>query len=323
MKSLLLMLASVAATMVTIMPADAQPKDYPNKPIRLVVPYPPGSASDGVVRMLVDELQADLATPVVIENRPGASGLIGTEHVARSAPDGYTLVINASATHSANPWLFKKLPYDPIKDFTHLTRLVVIPQLVVASPTGPASSMKELVEFGRANPGKLTFAYGTPTSQVASSSIANASKFEALGVPYKGPAEAMLALVRGEADFMVADLATGLKQAQAGKLRALAVSTTERSPLITEIPTLRELGYQGFDVVLWIGVSGPAGLPPSVADRLSSSFTKALSKPAVLARYTSIGMQPTPTSRAEFARFVEDQLSVWGARIKAAGIQPQ
>ena len=316
-----LLIATAALTVMTA--ASAQTQDYPNKPIRLVVPYPPGSASDGVARMLTEELHTELKAAVVIDNRPGASGLIGTEHVARSLADGYTLLVNASATHSANPWLFKQLPYDPIKDFSHISRLVVLPQLVVSSPSLAAASMQDLVKYGQANPGKLIFAYGTPTSQVASAAIANIAKFDALGVPYKGPADALLALIRGEAQFMVADLSTGLQQAKAGKLRALAITTAQRSPMIPEVPSLAELGYRGFDVVLWIGVSGPSGLPKSVVQQLSGAFTKILSKPALKDRFSALGMQAAPTTPDEFERFVQEQLAVWGARIKATGLQPQ
>lgn len=323
MQRVLLKLFSAATALAVVTAASAQLQDYPNKPIRLVVPYPPGSASDGVARMLTEELHAELKAAVIIDNRPGASGLIGTEHVARSVADGYTLLVDASATHSANPWLFKQLPYDPIKDFSHITRLVVLPQLVVSSPALTVASMQELVKYGQANPGKLIFAYGTPTSQVASSAIANIAKFDALGVPYKGPADALLALIRGEAQFMVADLATGLQQAKAGKLRALAISTAQRSPMIPDVPSLAELGYSGFDVVLWIGVSGPPGLPKNIVEQLSGAFNRILSRQAVKDRYSALGMQAAPTTPDEFERFVREQLSVWGARIKATGLQPQ
>jgi tripartite-type tricarboxylate transporter receptor subunit TctC len=303
--------------------AGASAQDYPSKPVRLVVPYPPGSASDNVARLLVDELRIALNATIVIDNRAGASGLIGTEHVARAPADGYTLIVDASATHSANPWLFKKLPYDPVRSFTHISRLVVLPQLVVVSPQVPASSMQELVKYVRDNPGKFNFAYGTPTSQVAASSIAQIAGMDLVGVPYKGPAEAMLALMRGEASLMVADLATALPHAKAGKLRPLAISTPQRSALLPDVPSLTEAGYPGFDIELWIGLSGPAGLSKDVVERLSAALGKVLSKPELRQRFAGMGMEVAPSSPAEFEQFVQSQLAVWGRRTNASGIEPQ
>lgn len=309
------------AGMATALPAFAQ--GYPSQLIRLVVPYGAGSASDNIGRLIGDELRAALNQTIIFDNRPGASGFIGTTIVTKAPADGYTLLLNASATHSANPWLFKEVPYDPIKDFTHISRLVQLPQLIVASPHTKANSLKELVEYGRANPGKLTFGYGTPTSLVGASTLLSLGKFEALAVPYKTPAAALLAVMSGEVDFMGADLSTALPQLRANKVKGLAISTAQRMSILPDVPTMTESGYSDFDMVLWIGLSGPAGLPQEVVDRLSSAVTAILAKPEVQEKIVAIGMEPAPTTPREFDAFVTSQLEIWGKRIKAAGIQPE
>ena len=310
-----------AVGMAASLPARAQA--YPNQLIKLVVPFGAGSASDNIARLIADEMRAALNQTVLIDNRPGASGFIGTSIVTKAVADGYTLVVDASATHSANPWLFKTVPYDPIKDFTHISRLVQLPQLVVASPGLPAKSLAEMVEYGRANPGKLTFGHGTPTSLVGASTLATLGKFEALAVPYKTPAAALLAVMADEVNFMLADLSTALPQIRAGKVKGFAISTAKRMDLLPEVPTMGEAGYAGFDTVLWIGLSGPAGLPKEIVDRLSGVLTVILSRPEVQARIVAIGMEPAPSTPEDFTSFVATQLDVWGRRIKAAGIQPE
>lgn len=309
------------AGMAASLPASAQ--TYPNQLIKLVVPFGAGSASDNIARLIADEMRAALGQTVLIDNRPGASGFIGTAIVTKAPADGYTLVVDASATHSANPWLFKTVPYDPIRDFTHVSRLVQLPQLVVAAPGVPARSLAEMVEYGRGNPGKLTFGYGTPTSLVGASTLVTLGKFEALAVPYKTPAAALLAVMGDEVNFMLADLSTALPQIRAGKVKGFAISTAKRMALLPDVPTMGEAGYAGFDTVLWIGLSGPAGLPKEIVDRLSGVLTAILSRPEVQERIAAIGMEPAPSTPEEFTSFVVTQLDVWGRRIKAAGIQPE
>ncbi|MBP6768494.1 MAG: tripartite tricarboxylate transporter substrate binding protein [Reyranella sp.] len=310
-----------AAVPAVALPAAAQA--YPSQLVKLVVPFGAGSASDNIARILADEMRLALGQTVLIDNRPGASGFIGTTIVTKAPADGYTLLVDASATHSANPWLFKNVPYDPIKDFTHISRWVELPQVVIASPGVPAKTLGELVDHGRANPGKLTFGYGTPTALVGASTLVTLGRFEALAVPYKTPAAALQAVMSDEVSFMVADLSTALPQIRAGKVKGMAISTTKRMDALAEVPTLAEAGYSGFDTVLWIGLSGPAGLPKEVVDRLSAAMSAIFAKPEVQARIVAIGMQPAPSTPADFTAFVTAQLDVWGKRIKAAGIQPE
>jgi tripartite-type tricarboxylate transporter receptor subunit TctC len=313
----------VFVALAAALPAPAWAQTYPSQTIRFVVPFGAGSASDNIGRLIADELQKALGATVIIDNRPGASGFIGTSLAVKAPPDGYTLVVDASATHSVNPWLFQEVPYDPIKDFTHIARLVQLPQIVVASLDVPGESLKELVEYGRANPGKLTFGYGTPTSRVGSVLLTSLGKFEALDVPYKTPSAALLAVVSGEVKFMVADLSTALPQIKAGKVKGLAISTAKRVDVLPDVPTMSEVGYGGFDTVLWIGLSGPASMPKAVVDRLSEAVVGIMSKHDVQEKIVAMGMEAAPSSSAEFQHFVEEQLEVWGRRIKAAGITPE
>jgi len=295
---------------------------YPgDRPVKFIIPYTPGSAGDTVVRIFTDELRKSIGGTYVTEYKPGAAAMIGTEQAVKSVADGYTLVPTSSAQNSAGPWLTKKVPYDPVKDFTHLGRIVTLPFLLVVHPEVPARTVKEFLDFARKRP--VTYLYGSATSQVASATFSSLGNFQSLGVPYKGQPQAAADLVGGQAQFMMADPSVVGPLIKAGKLRALAISTKTRSPQFPDVPALSEAGLEGFDLEVWIGIAGPAGLPKDIAAKLSTEIMKLGARDDLRSRFAGMGMELLPTTMAEHDTFVRRQLDVWGKRIKDAGIQPE
>ena len=312
-------LAGVAAALPLALAAQTYPGD---KPVKIIVPFTAGSGSDTVARVAADEFRRTLGGTWVIDNRPGAAGQIGSEAVQKSAPDGYTLLLSTSATHSAGPWLAKKAPYDPLKDFVHVGRIVNVPFLLVLHPDVPAKSVAEFIEFARRTPG-LAYAYGSATSQVAAATFATIAKIQTLGVPYKSQPPAVTDLIGGQVRFMMADPSVAATHARAGKLRAIAITSRTRSSQLPEVPTLAEAGMGEFDPEVWLGIGAPAGLPREIAERLSAEILKMGQRDEVRQKYAAVGMDLTPNSLADHADYTRAQLSAWGRRIKDAGIQPE
>ncbi len=257
------------------------PSAYPNKPIRLVVPYPPGGPLDTAARALADRVKESLGV-VVVDNRPGAGGNLGVDQVAKSAPDGYSLVIGAVATHAVNPWLFSKLPYDPIKDFAPITLIAHVPNVLVMTPERAdqlgVRSVRDLIDYARKNPARLNYASGGNGSagHMAGELMKSQAKVSAVHIPYAGAAPAQLGLLAGQTDFMFDNLASATTQIKAGKLRALAVTTLQRASSMPEVPTMADAGLPGFDVSTWFGVFAPAGTPAPIVARLNNAMTAAL-----------------------------------------------
>lgn len=311
----------IALSGATLMgPAQAR-ADFPEKPITIVVPYSPGSASDTTARILSEKLGPRLGTAVVVENKPGASGTIGSASVARSKADGYTLALVSSSTHSATPALFKNLAYDPIEDFEHVIRMVTIPMMLVVRADSPYRTARELVEATKTKP--LNYAYGSSTSQVAGATFNLVAGADANGVPYKSQPPAVTDLLGGHVDYMFADLSVVTQQVASGQLRALAFTDHSRSESFPDVPTLRELGYENFDLVVWVGLAAPAGTPVTIVQRLNAEITEVLRDPAVVERFASLGMKPAPNTVAEHATFTKQQREIWTKRAIAAGIKPQ
>jgi tripartite-type tricarboxylate transporter receptor subunit TctC len=301
----------------------AQPAaGWPLKPVHLVVPYPPGGPVDLSARLLAPRLQQALGQPVLVENKPGAGGNIGADYVAKSTPDGHTLVMGAIATHAINPALYPQLPYHPVRDFRHVALLVQVPNVLIVHNGVPARNVDEFVLLIRRNPGKLDFASGSTgsTGHLAGELFKQMTGTFMVHIPYKGSGPATADLLAGRVQLMFDNLASALPNIRAGRVRALAVTTRERSSFLRELPTLHESGLPGFDLTTWWGVMAPAGTPPPVVDRLSGEILRAMQDADVAARLRDMGSEP-PAVRtpAQFTAFVERELKTYAPLVKRSG----
>ena len=306
------------------LPAFGQ-SSWPAKPVRIVVPYPPGGPVDVSARLLAPKLQESLGQPFLVENKPGAGGNIGADFVAKSAPDGYTLGMGAIATHAINPAMFPNLPYDPIRDFRHLALVVQVPNVLVVNPELPARSVKELIALAKAQPGKLDFASGSTgsTGHLAGELFKQMTGTYMVHIPYKGAPPAVADLLAGRVHLMFDNLASALPNVRAGKLRALAVTTLRRSSALPDLPTLDESGLKGFDMTTWWGLMGPAKLPPDVVQRLSVEILKAMDSADVRERLRAMGMEGSPVRTPEqFTAFVEAEAKLYARLVKVSGAKP-
>jgi len=320
----LLAAAACAALAAMAVTQTAHAQSFPNKPVRIVVPFAAGSALDITARMLGEELRLAFNQPFIVENRVGAAGRIGTEQVMKAPADGYTLLLGSNTSHSANPFLFKQVGYDPIKDFTPIAGILTLPVVVVVHPKTPVNSVQELINWGRSRAGKFSFGYGNSIAQVTGVAIAKAGGIDVIATPYKGSPQVMSDLMGEQLDFGVTDTASAKSILAAGRLKALAVSSGTRSAVMPDVPTIGETpALAGFEVVSWMGLFGPAGVPADIVNRLSSESRNALGKPAVRERIAGFAADATPLSPEQLGAFVATQLSQWGKRIKDAGIQPE
>jgi tripartite-type tricarboxylate transporter receptor subunit TctC len=296
--------------------------DYPSRAIRLVVPYPPGGGTDTVARPLAQKLTESIGQPIVIDNRGGASEIIGTEVVARAQPDGYTLLMTTNA-FAINVALQRKLPYDAARDFAPVGRLITTPFMLVAHPALQAASIRELITLAKAQPGKLNYASlgsGTP-HHLAMEWFKVLAGVDIVAVPYKGVGPGLAAVTAGEVELMLTGLTAGLAQVRGGKLRAIALTTATRSSAAPDIPTIAEAGFAGYDALAWYGILAPAGTPPDVIARMNAEIGKALAAPDLRQRLANIGVDPAPGTPAELLRLIADETTLWAKIIKAAGIK--
>ena len=316
--------ASGVAAILALNAPPAAAQTWPGKPVKIVTAFAAGSASDIVARLLAQELQAEYGQAFVVDNKPGASGIIAGEFVAKSAPDGYTLFLTTNTVNSANPHLFKKLPYDPIKDFTPIARICNFLFVLGVAADNPAKSVAELIAQAKANPGKFNYAYGSSTSQIAGAALSNLAGMGAQAVPYKSSPQAMTALVGGEVSFLFMDLASSQALLKAGRLRALAVTTEAPSKLAPDLPSVASsANLPGFDLAAWVGIVGPAALPTDITNRLSASLNRIVMRKEIADRLTGMGADVSPGSAAELQAYMGVQLAAWRDKIKAAGIQPE
>jgi len=296
--------------------------------VRLVVPYPAGGPLDTVARLLADKVKPALGT-VIVENKPGAGGNIGADAVAKAAPDGTTLVMGAVATHAINPWLYAKIPYDPIRDFTPITLVARVPNVLVMNAEAAQrlgiASVRDLVAYAKSHPGQLNVGSGGNGSagHLAAEMFKTQAQVFMVHIPYAGGPAAQLALLSGQVDLTFDNLATASANIRAGKLRALAVTTVRRSSAMPEVPTIaesaRDLGLASFDVDTWFGLFAPAQLPAETTQRLHRAFGDALQSPEVKARATALMAEPAPTSPEQFSAFVRAELAKYGPVVKASG----
>ena len=323
MKSILLGALSLCAALwapaVCAQSADA----YPSRPVKLVVPYAAGGSTDAIARLLAQGLSQALGQQVVVDNRPGANGLIGTESVARAPADGYTLLLGPIATNAIASSLYSKLRYDPLKDFVAVSEVARSPLLLVVGPSVPVKSLAELQAYVRAHPGKLNYASGGEgtASHIGAALFAHRAGLAMQHVPYKGSGLALNDVMGGHADLMFDSIATSLQNVRGGKLRALGISTSARSAIAPEIPTLDEMGLGGFDLVWWFGLFAPRGTPADVVAKLSGATIAVLKRAETRDAFVAQGLEPVGSTPAEFGRKVLDEADRWGKVIKAAGIK--
>jgi tripartite-type tricarboxylate transporter receptor subunit TctC len=316
-------LAALAVAMAFGAQARAQAA-WPSRPLRLVLPFAAGSGTDIAARILAEELTRSLGQNVLVDNRPGASGQIAAEAVAKAPPDGYTLFLTTNTSHSANPHLFRKLSYDPVKDFTPVARTYLLPFMLVVDPKLPVRTVAELIAHARAAPAPISYGYGNSTGQVAGAALGTAATVPLLAVPYKSTPPAMTDVIGGTVQFMFVDLAAGRENVRAGRLRAIAVTTTKRSVLMPELPAVAETpGLESFDLTSWGGLFGPAGMPAEIVGQLSTEVIRILERKDVRERYGALGVEITTGGPDELARFVREQLDNWGRKIRDAGIRPE
>jgi len=322
----LLLAALALAALPAVLPSALRAQ--PARPIRLIVPYPPGGPLDTVARVLAERVKDSLGV-VVVDNKPGAGGNLGADLAAKAAPDGHTIVMGAVATHAINPWLFSKLPYDPLRDFTPITRVAQVPNVLVmnADTAGRLgiNSLRDLVTYARQHPGRLNYGSGGNGSagHLAGEMFKAQAGLFMVHIPYAGGNPAQLGLLSGQVDLNFDNLASASANIRSGRLRALAVTSARRASAMPELPTIaeagRDLGLGGFDVDTWFGLFGPAGLPPEVLARLNKAFVAALDAPETRARMAQLMAEPSPTTPEQFAAFVKAELAKYGPVVKASG----
>ena len=314
-------LAMVAGT---VAPAGFAQGAFPSRPIKFIVPFPPGGATDLVSRLLASRLQESWGQTVLVENKAGASGMIGTEQVARAAADGHTVLVTIT-THVQNPAIFTKVPYDPIKDFAPVSQICLSYLVLVVKPDFPARNLKEFVALVKANPGKYSFgSFGAGTSShIVGEGFARRAGLDMTHVPYKGSAPMTSDLLGGQVPCAWADVSTATQHIAAGKLKPLAVTGERRAPLLATVPTLLESGYPGFEALGWVGILLPAGTPKAIVDKYSAEMVRLVKLPEVRARLYDQTLMPVGDNAESFARTLKRDMVLWQQSAAAAGITPQ
>jgi tripartite-type tricarboxylate transporter receptor subunit TctC len=320
--ALTLLTSAVAGAILAVAPA-ASAQDYPSKTLTFFVPFAAGSATDQLARGLGQAVTEQTKQPVVVDNRAGASGMIAAQAVARAPADGHTVLITTNTTHAANEHLYKKLPYDPVKDFAPVTGLGKGGQVMVVNVQSPYQSVGDLLAAARKTPGKLTFGSGSSSSRVAGEMLKQLSGTDILHVPYKSNPLGITDLLGGQIDFMITDVSTGIPQIKAGKLRPLGYSTQKRSSQLPEVPTIEEAGVKGYDMGYWFAAYVPDATPAPVVARLNELLANAVRSPALKTFFESSGSEPWTTTPDELARFQAAETQKWGKVIKGAGIEPE
>ncbi len=310
----------LAATLLAVSGAVfAQP--YPAKPVKIIVAFTAGSATDILARVVAEQLTRSMGQPFVVENKPGAGGSVGAEQAKNAPPDGHTLIAAGSGPFGINPAIYKSLPYDPVKDFELIGNIVLTPQALVVSSQAPYRSVKDLVDAARAKPGEIAYASlgNGSTSHLTMEAFQSAAGVKLNHIPFKGSSDAQTQLMGGSVPVMSDTVPGVLAQVKAGKLRALGVAIPQRSPYLPDVPTLSEQGYPGFESVGWIGLAAPAKTPAAILDRLNAEILKMLQDPAVKARLEQLAFTPVGDSRAEFTSFVKSEIAKWSKVARDSG----
>lgn len=320
----LLLTSAIALSALAFSPLAVAQSWPAAKPVRIVIAFGAGSASDIIARLLGEHLSRALGQSVIVEAKPGAAGQIAAEHVAGSPADGYTLFLTTNTTHSANPYLYKHLRYDPVKSFTPVMRVGYLPFMLLVNAQTPVKSVPELIAYTKANPALANYAYTSSTGQIAAAALSNYTDMKAVGVAYKSAPEAVTSALGGQVLFTILDFATTKAAVSAGRLRPLAVTPKARTSLAPELPTIAETTQlKNFDLVAWIGLFGPANLPAPITSRLYAELSKIMNTPDIKTRLLSLGTEPAVADPAVFGEFVKAQLEVWAEYSRTAGMEPQ
>jgi tripartite-type tricarboxylate transporter receptor subunit TctC len=301
----------------------AHAQSYPAKAVTLVVPFSAGSATDVVARALGQELSKSLGQPFVVDNKPGASGILGAQAVAASRPDGYTLLVTTNTTQAANVSLFKRLPYDPQKDFAPVGLIATTPFMLVVNLQVPVHSVRQLVSLAKARPGQLSYGQGSSASQVAGALFKEIASIDVLEVPYKSIPPALTDLIGNQISFMFADIGNAMAQVRAGKLRALGVTSERRATFASDYPSLAEEGVAGYEVVAWFGLVAPAKTPKPVIATVAAALQRALATRELREFLAANGMDAAFMPPEQFSTFVGSETEKWAGYVRRAGIQPQ
>ncbi len=294
---------------------------WPTKPVKIVVPFPPGGTTDILARAIGFDLTKAWSQPIIVENRPGAGGNIGAEAVAKSPADGYTLLMGTVGTHGINPSVYKKMAYDAIKDFAPVTLVALVPNMLVVHPSVPVKSVGELIALAKKQPGKLTFASsGNGTSiHLSGALFETLAGVDLVHVPYKGSSPAIIDLLAGQVNMMFDNMPSALPYVKSGKLRALAVTSARRSPAMPELPTIAEAGVKGYEASSWFGMLAPAGTPKDVVAKANGAILKSLSTPDIKEKLSSQGAEPAGDTPEKFAAFIRAEIDKWAKVVKASG----
>jgi len=309
----------VLALLVVSAAAEAQ---FPAKPIRVVVPFPAGSATDTITRVLAQSVSQSIGQTLVVENKAGADGAIAAAEVAKAAPDGYTLLMATNSPMSAVPAMKKNPPYDPVADFTPITDVGRYTFFIVVHPSVPAKTLKELIDHARANPGKVNYATGNTTGIVSTAFFASLAKIDLVHVPYKGEPQALTDLVAGRVQLMFCSSGTSMPQIREGRLRPIVTTLAKRTHLLPELPTIAEAGMPEFSITSWAGLFGPAKMPAAVVERLNKEFVAAMARSDVQAAMEKQAFALSPSSPRELAAFVKEQMESYRRILRAAGVEP-
>jgi tripartite-type tricarboxylate transporter receptor subunit TctC len=312
-------LAGIAA--IAALPAAAQ--NYPTRPIKFIVPFQAGSATDALARIVGEHASKTLAQPIIIENMAGASGVLAAQNVARAAPDGYTVLISTNTTHGANQSLLKNVPYDAVDGFEHITKLGTITLALIANPSVPANNVQELIAYAKANPGKLTFGSGSSSSRIAGEMLKTMGGIDIVHVPYRSNPQAITDILGGQISLFFADISTTLPQVKADKVKGFAVSTAQRSKLAPDLPTMAEAGVPGYDLAAWFAAFVPAKTPKPIVDKLREALGAAVNDKATQEKLLAAGIEPESSTSEELKAFVGSEIKKWADIVKAAGIQPE
>jgi len=297
-------------------------QSYPSHTIKVVVPYGPGSSPDSVGRIVAREMQEALGQPVIVSNVAGALANVGTAEVARAAPDGYTILLTTNTPHAANVALFKSLPFDPVKDFAPIVRLITTSMVLLVRSDFPASTLGEFISYAKTKPGGLTAGYGSAATIVSIAKLRTAAGFKTLDVAYKGVPLAITDVLGGQVDFTLGDFAVAMPQIRGGKMKGLAVTSPQRTPLAPELPAIAET-FPGYETRIWYGLVAPAHTPQPVVAKLHDVVSASLAKPEVKAKLGGLGLEPAPLAPAEFGAFIREEIAKWTREIRDAGIEPQ
>ena len=312
-------LLSITMTLMAAAPVVAQ--TYPAKSVRVIVPYPPGGGNDIIARMVGAKMQEGWGQPVVIDNKPGANSIIATEFVAKSAPDGYTLLVNATGGMSVNPVLYAKLSYDPLKDFVPISMVGSFPLVLAVNPSVPARSVQELVAYAKANPGKLNYSAGSTAFQVATEMFKQMTGVDVRHIPYKGSAASITAVIAGDVQMTIVDTPPLVPQIKGGRVRALAVTSAKRAGAMPELPTIAESGVPGYEMVLWIGVFAPAGTPREITGKLNAEVVRVVNLPDIREKLDGMGVEPLGNSSEQVTEWIRREIARFGPVVKAANIK--